>query len=238
MHTVDLAPFGRDEVADQLTELCGIRPTSSVVHRVHELSGGIPFLTQLLVENDVTDGGRVPPTLADVVTAGLDRLSTSGRVVVEAASVESQLIPHELLVAVVGPAHAETGIPDAVTGQVLVTEPGGYGYRFRHALLRESIAGQLLPASLLRWHRSWAEQLESVAALRRDPFTRIAAAHHWVRAGDATRGFDAALAGAQEANKVLATLEEARMLMYALSFGPRCPTQPNAPASVETFWSD
>ena len=210
-------------MADQLTELCGIRPTSSVVHRVHELSGGIPFLTQLLVENNVTDAGPIPPTIADVVTAGLDRLSTSGRVVVEAASVESQLIPHELLVAVVGPAKAETGIPDAVTGQVLVTEPDGYGYRFRHALLRESIAGRLLPASLLRWHRSWAEQLESVAALRRDPFTRIAAAHHWVRAGDATRGFDAALAGAQEANKVLATLEEARMLMYALSLWSQVP---------------
>jgi DNA-binding CsgD family transcriptional regulator/tetratricopeptide (TPR) repeat protein len=94
---------------------------------------------------------------------------------------------------------------------------GSCGYRFRHALLRESIAGQLLPASLLRWHRRWAEQLESAAARRRDPFARITAAHHWVRAGDATRGFDAALAGAQEANKVLAALEEARMLVYALS---------------------
>ena len=63
---------------------------------MHELSGGIPFLTQLLVENDVTDGGPIPPTIADVVRAGLDRLSTSGRVVVEAASVESRLIPHDL----------------------------------------------------------------------------------------------------------------------------------------------
>jgi DNA-binding CsgD family transcriptional regulator len=223
VHTVDLPPFGRDEVGDQLAELRGTRPPTSVIHRVHELSGGIPFLTQLLVENGVTDGGPVTPSIADVVMAGLDRLSTSGRLVVEAASVESRLIPHDLLVAVVGPAHAETGIPDAVSGQVLVTETGNYGYRFRHALLRESIAGQLLPASLLRWHRRWAEQLESAAALRRDPFARITAAHHWVRAGDATRGFDAALAGAQEANKVLAALEEARMLVYALSLWSQVP---------------
>ena len=59
--------------------------------------------------------------------------------------------------------------------------------------------------------------------IRRDPFTRIAAARRWVRAGDATRGFDAALAGAQEANQVLATLEEARMLVYALSLWSQVP---------------
>ena len=98
-----------------------------------------------------------------------------------------------------------------------MTEPGGYGYRFRHALLRESIAGQLLPASLLRWHRSWAEQLESAAA---SDATRSRGSR------PLTTGCELATQPAgsmprspapRRPTRSSRRLEEARMLVYALS---------------------
>ena len=115
--------------------------------RVSELSGGLPFYTELLVEAGWSDEQPVNETIRDLASTPLLRLGPAGRRVVHAASVEDGRLSHAVLSAVLGDdVDVEAGIEQAVGAGVLTAEPGGDGYRFRHALIREAVRDRLLPA--------------------------------------------------------------------------------------------
>jgi len=194
---LDLKPFTRVEVGEHLQALTGSRSRAAVVNAVTLLCGGLPFYTELLARGGLPDG-RIPAAVRSMVRGELESLTNDSRTVVEAASVESGRLAHDVLVAVAGGGgDALAGIAGAVSASVLVPEDDGSGYRFRHALLRESVEGGLLPADRRRWHGRWAEQLESSAESTGDQFARIAAApplgrgrgqHPRVRRGPPRRG--------------------------------------------------
>ena len=152
------------------------------------------------------------------------RLGPAGRRVVHAASVDDGRLSHAVLSAVLGDdVDVEVGIEQAVGAGVLMAEQRGDGYRFRHALIREAVRDRLLPPERAWWHARWAACLEDSPALTNDPFARIAAAHHWVGAGEASRAFDAALTAAELAGRIMALDEEARLLREVLELWPRVP---------------
>ncbi|QNN52080.1 helix-turn-helix transcriptional regulator [Nocardioides mesophilus] len=218
-----LQPFTRSQVAEHLRALTGLRSGAGVVHTVALLSGGLPFYTELLAREGLPDG-RVPSPVRSMVRGEIESLDDDARATVEAASVESGRLPHDVLVAVAGGEHrALAGIATAVAESVLVPEPDGSGYRFRHALLRESVEAGLLPGDRRRWHERWAKQLEMSAESTGDPFARIAAAHHWAGAGDNSRALDAVLTGAALAHQVLADAEAVGLLARALELWPSVP---------------
>jgi hypothetical protein len=214
-----IRPFSRSEVAEHLQAITGSRSNTAIVDAVTLLSGGLPFYTELLAREGLPDG-RAPAAVRSLVNAEVQALGGDARTVVEAASVESGRLPHDVLVAVGGGgAPALAGI----AASVLVPEADGSGYRFRHALLRESVEAGLLPADRRGWHAGWAEQLEVSGKSTGDPFLRIAAAHHWAGAGDNTRAFDAVLNGATLASQVLADAEAVALLAKALELWPSVP---------------
>lgn len=220
---LQLRPFTRSQVAEHLQAMTGSRASTAVVDAVTLLSGGLPFYTELLAREGLPDG-RVPAAVRSLVHGEVEALGGDARTMVEAASVESGRLPHDVLVAVGGGgARALAGIAAAVSASVLVPEADGGGYRFRHALLREAVEAGLLPADRRRWHASWAEQLEGSGHATGDPFPRIAAAHHWAGAGDTTRAFDAVLNGAMLASQVLADAEAVGLLAKALELWPLVP---------------
>jgi DNA-binding CsgD family transcriptional regulator/tetratricopeptide (TPR) repeat protein len=123
---------------------------------------GLPFLVEellaglvgagTLVERDgcwssTADplGGRVPPTFADSVGRRLDALSSPTRGVLHAAAVLGRGFDWSLLAAVTGLAGAEVvaALREAVNFQLLTAEVDGF--RFRHALTRDAVLGDLLP---------------------------------------------------------------------------------------------
>lgn len=220
---VTVGPFSRSQVAQHLQALTEKRPSGHILDAVSMLGGGLPFYTELLAADRLTGRG-LPSAVRSMVRAEVDRLDGNARTTVQAASVEAGRLPHEVLVSVVdGDADVLAGIADAVGASVLVPEPDGRGYRFRHALLRESVEAALLPADRIRWHARWAEQLESTAATTDDPLARMAAAHHWAGAGDGTRAFDALLDSAALANQLVASAEETALLAKALQLWPSVP---------------
>ena len=224
VRAVTLRPFTRHEVADHWRALSGSHPSAVLADRVGELSGGLPFYTELLAEAGWSVDQPLDESLRELASTPLTRLGSAGRGVVHAASVEDGRLSHAVLDAVLGgDVDVEAGIAQAVGAGVLATEPGGDGYRFRHALIREAVVDRLLPPERARWHARWAARLEDSPTLAQDPFARIAAAHHWVRAGDASRAFDAALAAAELAGRIMALDEEARLLREVLELWPRVP---------------
>jgi DNA-binding CsgD family transcriptional regulator/tetratricopeptide (TPR) repeat protein len=138
---------------------------------------GLPFLVEELLAGLVgagalveragrwsaTDplGWRVPPTFAEALGRRLDALAAPARGVLHAAAVLGRRFDWSLLPAVTGLDDAEvvTALRQAVNAQLVTAEADGF--RFRHALTRDAVLGDLLPperASLARRALAAVEQ--------------------------------------------------------------------------------
>jgi DNA-binding CsgD family transcriptional regulator/tetratricopeptide (TPR) repeat protein len=125
---------------------------------------GLPFLVEELLAGLVGNGTlveqdgrwsssgpldrRVPPTFADAVGRRLTGLSAGDRSVLQAAAILGRRFDWSLLPAVTGLAEAEvvTALRRAVSAQLLTAEKDGF--RFRHALTRDAVLGDLVPPEL------------------------------------------------------------------------------------------
>jgi DNA-binding CsgD family transcriptional regulator/tetratricopeptide (TPR) repeat protein len=122
---------------------------------------GLPFLVEellaglvgsgVLVERDghwsAIDpiGWQVPPTFADAVGRRLDALPSRTRGMLHAAAVLGRRFDWSLLPAVtrLDDAEVAAALRQAVGAQLLTAEADGF--RFRHALTRDAVLGDLLP---------------------------------------------------------------------------------------------
>jgi DNA-binding NarL/FixJ family response regulator len=133
---------------------------------LHHRTGGNPFfLEELLRALTGTDVEALveqplPWSLADVLRRQVDDLDPASVRIVEAAAVLGQRIPFDLLAGVSGTGEDEliAVLRELVTRGVLV-EAGEDEFAFRHALVREAIADQLLGRQRRRLHEAALEVL-------------------------------------------------------------------------------
>ncbi len=111
---------------------------------------------------------------------------------------------------------------ETVDGHLLVVDPTGHGYAFRHALTRDAVYEDMLPGERVRLHAAYA------AALDRDPHLgggddgdASALAHHWYAALDLPRALPASVRAAARAAAAGAPAEALRLLERALEIWPR-----------------
>jgi predicted ATPase len=116
------------------------------------------------------------------------------------------------------------GLHEAVDQQLLLPEPGGAGYVFRHALLAEAVYGELLPGERVGLHAALANALEAGLEAGDAPATRAARlAHHWSQAGDQPRALAASVAAAGAAERVYAFAEAQLQLERVIALWDRVP---------------
>ena len=125
---------------------------------------GNPFFAEELAsagERDV----RVED-LNRLVLRRMDELGGPGRQIVRAAAVGGRTVSHDLLASVSALAEEEfdSAVADAVEHHILEVTPTGV-YTFRHALLAEAVATDLLPGTRRRLHTAYLEVLRSVPGL-------------------------------------------------------------------------
>ena len=207
---IELSPFTRHEQALQLSGIVGVPPSPARLAHVYGRAEGNPFFAEEIVAlGDNHDD--VPETVRGLLEARLVALPASTRRVVRAAAAAGRRIEHGVLARAVdltGPA-LDDAVRPAVDASVLLVD--GAEYRFRHALLHETVQSTLLPGERLRLHRRLAEALTSepgLAASTHGLAGRIA--HHWLAAGELTRGRRASYEAAREAAKTLAFDESLR----------------------------
>jgi DNA-binding CsgD family transcriptional regulator len=146
-------------VAELLAAVYGHPVPFRVAEAMHRRTGGNPFfLEELLATAGDADPERLvdlplPWNLSEAVLRRLDHLGPAQRRVVEAAAVLGERIPFDLLAAVTG--SDENELIDTLRklvadGVVMEDEPDVF--RFRHALTREAIAGELLGRERRRLH--------------------------------------------------------------------------------------
>lgn len=210
---VELPPFTAAEVREFATALTGRPPSPRTVRRVAERSGGNAYFAQELLESP---DDELPGSLADVLRARVEQLDPQVQQLVRVASVAGRRVDEPLLRAAAGALDADlaagldAALREAVGHHVLAVEDGHLA--FRHALLAEAVAADLLPGETTAVHRAY------VTALRADPSLGSPAelAAHAMQAHDVPTALAASLAAAQAAHALLAPEEELRHLEVAL----------------------
>jgi predicted ATPase/class 3 adenylate cyclase len=188
-------------------------------HEVEELarrSGGSPlFLLELLAVMRATGtADALPDSVEALLTADIDRLPPSDRVVLRMASVLGATFERELLATAL---HGDVTVDDSVWARLRgLVDPASSGrMQFRSSLLREAAYEGLSFRRRRELHARVAETIEATASSLDDEAATLALHYSAARRHEQTWRF-ARLAG-DRAQAVAANLEAARLYELALS---------------------
>jgi DNA-binding CsgD family transcriptional regulator len=235
LERIELAPFGRVELAEHLQAVAGQPVPPSVVDRILARSEGNAFFAEELVAAGAIRADiALPDALADVLLGRIETLSELAQEVLKVAAVAGRRVGHQLLVAASGrpEAEVERGLRDAIAGQVLVASAADESYRFRHALLQEAVYGDLLPGERTRLHATYARLLAEAGP--EDDASAAELAWHCLASHDLRGGLAALVRAADHAATVFAPSEAFRHLTQALELWSRVPDAA-AVAGVDRF---
>ena len=210
---LELQPFGREELSQQVTAIRGATADPLLVEQLLNRSEGNPFFTEeLLAAASSREGSALPQSLRDALLLRVEGLSEAAQSLLRIAAVAGRTIDHQLLevVAKLPDAELHEGLREAVAVYVLVHDSESTGYSFRHALLREAVYEDLLPGERRALHISLATALSErpeLAGSRAGAASELA--HHWHGAHELARALPASIRAGMEAESVRALAEAA-----------------------------
>lgn len=225
---LELRRLSRSELRELLSAILRRPAEPALVEQVHARSEGNPFFAEeLLCATRTGRSDQLPDTLREVLAGRLDDLPAAAQAAVRAAAVAGGRVRHDLLAEVAALPEPELleALREAVDRQVLVAEPAAGTYTFRHALVHEAIAGDLLPGERMRLHAATAAALERRPELAARGAASAAGelARHWQAAHDLTRALPAAVAAGLEASRAGGFAEALGQLERALGMWPGVP---------------
>jgi ATP/maltotriose-dependent transcriptional regulator MalT len=227
VHRLELARFTRAELAEQLAGLLGADPPARLVDDIHARSEGNPFFTEeLLLAGGDAGPDALPPSLQEVLLTRVVQLGQHTQQLLRVAAAAGPGVTQPVLAAAAGMDEQTllAGLHEAVDRQLLLPEPGGTGYLFRHALVAEAVYGELLPGERVDVHLALAKALEAGLDGGDAPASRAARlAHHWAAAGEQPRALTASIQAAAAAEQVYAFAEAQLQLERVLALWERVP---------------
>jgi ATP/maltotriose-dependent transcriptional regulator MalT len=221
---IELPPFTREELGEQLEGILAATPDPGLVERLYARSEGNALFTEEILAAGLDGRGALPPTLRDALMLRVEGLSGSAQELLRWLACQPAA-DHELLAQVVGlePDELLDALREAVASQIAVALPDGQ-YAFRHALLREVVHDDLLPGERTEMHAALARALEErISFGDGGAHVTAQAAHHWKAAGDQPAAFAAAVRAASAAERVNAFAEGQSLLERALELWDRVP---------------
>ncbi|WP_087097160.1 AAA family ATPase [Nocardiopsis sp. JB363] len=225
---IQLEPLSREEVAAQTRAIRGEDLTPTQLDSLYRRSEGVPLFVEALAtaETCPTDEDPdLPDHFRDLLLEPLNRFDDTTWAVLRAAAVGavSVTVEHEMLYHAAGlpERELEAALHTLVDSNVL--RAGQTGYRFRHALLRDAVHGEILPGPHARLHLCFAQLIDEYP--HTVPVDRRAAeeAHHYQAAHDLPRALQAAWWAAIRAGETLAFNEELAMLERVLGLWDQVP---------------
>ena len=202
---VELRPFTRAELREQVGGILGEPPKPPLVDRLLERSEGNPFFTEELLAASHQPGQHLPDSLRDILLSRVEGHSSGVRDVLRIAAVAGRTIDHALLAAVTELSEDDLNraLRDAVESYLLTHDPSSPDYSFRHALLREAIYADLLPGERRSHHLRLARALREHPDLARAQTSSAAElAHHWYAAGQMPEALTASISAGTAAEEL------------------------------------
>ena len=223
---LELPHLRRDEVDQQVAGILNATPTGDLVSSVFLRSDGIPFFVEELANcyREGRTAGLSQP-LRDLLMARVESLPDVTRGLLYVIAEGGDSLGCELLRAAVDLQEEQlrAALRAAVDARVLLPTDDGTAYLFRHALVREAVCDDLLPAEAKPINRRLALAVQEHPELV--PPDQVAArlAQYWYRAGEDMRALPAALEAADVARDRYAHVAQLQMLEHALSLWEHVP---------------
>lgn len=206
-----LGGLSRDDVAAYLQRRTGLEPSSLLVDELYEKTEGNPFfvgeIVQLIMRRNAagtsSSSGVIPDGVRDALNHQLARLLPATGEVLRTAAIIGRDFTYGLLAETLGsrPDELVGPLEEALSARIIEEMPGAAGqYRFRHALVLESILAGMSSARRAEGHgrvgiamerhygpatAGRAAQLAAhfIAAAAISPAYRSPALHHSMAAG-------------------------------------------------------
>ena len=225
---IQLEPLSREEVAAQARALRGEELTPAQLESLYRRSEGFPLFVEVLAtaETCPTDEDPdLPAHFRDLLLEPLNRFDDAAWAVLRAAAVGavSGTVEHEVLYHAVGLPERELEACLHTLVDANVLRAGQTDYRFRHALLRDAVHGEILPGPHARLHLRFAQLIDELPGSVPTDRHAVEQAHHYQAAHDLPRALQAAWWAAIRAGETLAFNEELAMLERVLGLWDQVP---------------
>ncbi|WP_424884395.1 helix-turn-helix transcriptional regulator [Streptomyces sp. SAI-126] len=223
---IELARFNRDEVSRQIAGILATEPNPAQVDDIFERSDGNAFFVEeLAVCATEGCGTGLTDSLRDLLLVRVEGLPESTQRVARVAAEGGSTVEYRLLAAVTRLAEDDLieALRVAVNANILIPAPDGDGYRFRHSLVREAVADDLLPGERSRLNRRYAEALEADPTLVPADERVMRLASYWYHAHDAAKALPAVLDASVTARRRHAYSEQLRLLERAMELWDSAP---------------
>jgi DNA-binding CsgD family transcriptional regulator len=215
---VELGPLPAAALAEHLSNLPNgpSRLSTALLSSVVERAEGNAYYAEELLAASSGSSRVLPSGLAALLLARVARVSDPAQRVLRAAAVAGRRANDELVLAASGldDAGYTEAVREVVAHQLLVPD-GSDGYRFRHALLREAVYGDLLPGERTRLHGRFAALLADV------PGAAAELAYHSLTGHDVPGALAASVRAGAEAERIGAPAEAHRHYDQALELWDR-----------------
>ena len=215
---VELGPLPAAALAEHLSSLPdgASRLSAALLGTLVDRAEGNAYYAEELLAASSGSPGVLPSGLAALLLARVAHVSDAAQQVLRAAAVAGRRANDQLVLAASGldDAGYEEAVREAVAHQLLVPD-GPDGYRFRHALLREAVYGDLLPGERTRLHGRFAALLADV------PGAAAELAYHSLTGHDVTGALAASVRAGKEAERIGAPAEAHRHYDQALELWDR-----------------
>ncbi|WP_206739229.1 helix-turn-helix transcriptional regulator [Streptomyces sp. L2] len=225
---LELERFTRDEVGRQIAGILAAEPDPAQVDDIFERSDGNAFFVEELAVA-ACEGCRTGLTdsLRDLLLVRVEALSESAQRVVRIVAEGGSTVEYPLIAAVAGLTEDDLleALRAAVGANILTVAPAGDGYRFRHSLVREAVADDLLPGERSRLNRRYAEALQADPALVPADARVMRLATYWYHAHDPAKALPAVLDASVVARRRHAYTEQLRLLERAMELWDSAPDE-------------
>jgi len=205
VETLTLERLGRDEIEHLLEHILGEVPPLALVDEVFARSDGNPFFAEeLLAAQADGDGQRLPASLRDALLLRVEGLPAESVELLKRLAVLGRPADDKLLETLAGRENARgsSALRTALAAHIVSHRRQDDTFDFRHALVREALAAELLPAERTALHRGIAETLARTSA-----GTAAELAFHWDAAGVLGAALSASIEAGLDAERVYASAE-------------------------------
>ncbi len=228
---LELERFSRAQTALQLQGILGREPEAREVDEVFCRAEGNAFFNEEVACGVATAGAgpELSWSLRDLLMARVERLPELTQRLLRLLASAVQPAHPPLIAAVAGLSEDELteALRPAFAANVLVAGERET-YKFRHALMREVVFGELLPGEHTRIYLRLAEELDEHPELVSADCFDVELAHYWYRAHVPDKALQAALFAAEAARRQYAFSDELAMFERALELWDQVPHEPGA----------